>query len=175
MKTSNPIPQLLIGFRAYTDDTDLIGVVDIELPEFEALSEEISGAGVAGKVKAPVLGHFDAMSMTLNFRTWTKNVMELAKPKAHQMDLRGSIQVYDAGKGEYAPVAVQIVTKAMPSKTGPGKYQTGQGMETKIEMSIMYIKIRLNNEDHLEFDPFNYIFKVGDEDFLEKVKADLGL
>jgi P2 family phage contractile tail tube protein len=175
MKTANPLPQLLIGFRAYKDDTDLIGVVDIELPEFKAISTEVAGAGVAGKVDAPVLGHFDPMSMTLNFRAWTKNVMELAKPKAHQMDLRGSIQVYDAGKGEYEPVAVQIVAKAMPSNTGPGKYTTGEAMETKVEMSIMYIKIRLNDEDHIEYDPFNYIFKVGDEDFLEKVKADLGL
>lgn len=175
MKTANPLPQLLIGFRAYKDDTDLIGVVDIELPEFQALSAEITGAGVAGKVDAPVLGHFDPMSMTLNFRAWTKNVMELAKPKAHQMDLRGSIQVYDAGKGEYSTVPVQIVAKAVPSKTGTGKYSTGEGMETKIEMSIMYIKIRLDDEDHIEYDPFNYIFKVGDEDFLEKVKADLGL
>jgi phage tail tube protein FII len=91
MKTANPISQTLTGFRAYNEDVDLIGTVDIELPELESMIAEITGAGVAGKVNAPILGHFEPLTMTLNFRTWSENVMELSKPKAHQMDLRGDI------------------------------------------------------------------------------------
>jgi P2 family phage contractile tail tube protein len=72
-------------------------------------------------------------------------------------------------------VPLKIVVKAMPSTNGIGKFATGEPMETKKEMSVMYIKITYKDKEHLEYDPLNYIYKVGGEDFLEKVRANLGL
>ncbi len=174
-KKTNPIPEVLIGFRVYLDGEDLLGIADVELPELEAIAEEIKGAGIAGTVEAPVLGHYKAMTLTISWRTVTGNVSLLSQPKAHQLDLRGAIQVYDAGEGTYDSVPLVCVVKAIPKKTSLGKMGTGEAMDTKGEFAVAYLKIKLGDEVRVEIDPFNYICKIEDQDFLEKVKADLGL
>ena len=172
---SNPIPQTLINFRVYLQGKDLLGVADVELPELEAVTEEIKGAGLAGVVDAPITGHMASMTLGLNWRTISGNVTLLAQPKAHHLDLRGSVQVYDAASGEYKSEAVKVVAKAIPKKTSLGKFDAGKAMETKSEFEVVYLKITLGDTEVVEIDKFNYVCKIEDVDFLEQVRGDLGL
>lgn len=175
MKTNNPLPQALIGFRVYLSGEDLLGVADVELPELEAITEEVKGAGIAGKIDAPILGHYDAMSMTINWRAIIGNISILAQPKAHQLDMRGSVQLYDAGEGVYQTQAVQCVVKAVPKKISLGKLSTGEAMDTKGEFAALNLKLKIADDVRIEIDPLNYVCKIEDTDYLEQVKADLGL
>lgn len=171
----NPVPQALTSFRVYLDSEDLLGVADVELPELEAITEEVKGAGIAGTVDTPILGHYGGLTLTLNWRTVSGNTTILSQPKAHQLDLRGSIQEYEAGEGVYATKAAKLVVKAIPKKTSLGKLEAGAAMETKSEFEVVYLKLTLGDEERIEIDKFNYVCKIEGEDFLEKVRADLGL
>ena len=55
---SNKIPERLIGFRVYNDNNDLLGIATVTLPMIEAMTDTVSGAGIAGEVESPVLGHY---------------------------------------------------------------------------------------------------------------------
>ena len=55
----NQVPEKLINFRVYLDGNNLIGVADVELPSIEAMTETVKGAGIAGEIDSPTLGHFD--------------------------------------------------------------------------------------------------------------------
>ncbi len=171
----NPVPEKLISYRVYLEGNDLLGVADVQLPDLEPLTETVKGAGIAGEVESPVLGHFGSMNLTLNWRTIEKSVAVLSQPKAHALDLRGSQQVHDAAAGQYKTVPVRVVVRAIPKKTGMGKLEVGATTDTSNEFEVTYLKIFINGRREVEIDKYNYICYIAGQDFLASIRADLGL
>ena len=66
------VDESVINFAVYEDSVEYVGMAKASLPDLSALTQSISGAGIAGNVEAVILGHFDAMTLGLNFRT-TRN------------------------------------------------------------------------------------------------------
>ena len=75
------IDETVIGFAVYEDATEYIGISEVTLPEISNITEEISGAGIGGKIESVILGAIEAMSLTLNFRTVTNNAIKLHEPR----------------------------------------------------------------------------------------------
>lgn len=169
------IPQTLINFRVYLEGDDLLGIADVDLPDLEAVSAEVKGAGIAGVIDAPIQGHYNAMTLTLNWRSATGPLTQLAAPKAHQIDLRGSVQAYDSETGEYESQALKVLVKAIPKKTGLGKFDAGEAMGSSAEFEVIYIKISSGDEEWIEIDKINYKCVIDGTDYLEQVRTDLGL
>ena len=69
MAGTNQIPERLINFRCYRNGNDLLGVATVTLPQFQAMTDTVSGAGIAGEVETPVLGHYSSITATVSFRT----------------------------------------------------------------------------------------------------------
>ena len=44
---ANTVPEKLINYKVYLDGSDMVGLADVELPNFEAMTETIKGAGIA--------------------------------------------------------------------------------------------------------------------------------
>jgi P2 family phage contractile tail tube protein len=171
---ANDIPEKLINFAVYDDGTDMVGAADVTLPSLEFMTDTVSGAGVAGEFDSPVIGHLKAMELELKWRTVTQNVLKLAAPKSHQLDLRGSIQVFDAGNATYKTVPLKVVVKAIPKKTDLGKLEVGKPQDSGSTFSLTYLKITLAGEEKVEIDIFNYKCVIDGEDYLASVRADLG-
>lgn len=63
------IPSKINSYNVYNDAERLIGVGDeVTLPDFEAMAETISGAGILGELDDPTVGHFSNMEMEIPFR-----------------------------------------------------------------------------------------------------------
>ena len=77
----NRIAEKLTNFTAYLEGTEWLGLVDVELPAIESLSETIKGAGIAGEVDSPVVGHFGAMPLKVNWRTLGEQAVRLSQQK----------------------------------------------------------------------------------------------
>ena len=172
---SNKTHERLINYRVYLDGNDLLGTADIDLPDIEAMTDTIKGAGIAGEIETPVIGHYSSMGLTLNWRTISGNLMSLAKPKSHHLELRGAIQVYDSSAGTYSTVAQKIVVKAMPKKIGLGKMEPAASQDSSSEFEVSYIKIFLDGKEKLEIDKYNFICVIDGEDFLADTRNALGL
>ena len=172
---SNPVPEKLINFRVYRDGNDMLGVADAELPSLEAMTDTVQGAGVAGEVDTPILGHYGSMTLTLNWRTVVGNTTILAQPQAHQLDLRGSMQHYDASNGTYKTVPLKVVCKAIPKNTGLGSLQAGSSQENSSEFEVNYLKVWVDGEERIELDKYNFICVIEGTDYLEGVRGNLGL
>lgn len=175
MAGQNKVPERLINFRVFNEGKDLLGVATVELPEIEAMSETVSGAGIAGEVESPILGHFGSMTTTFSWRTIEKAAMELAKQKWHAVDLRGSQQVHDAANGVYTTSAVRVSMRISPKTVSLGSFEPGATTDTEQEFEVSYIKLFIDGKCVLEIDKYNYVAKFGDEDMLAKVRKDLGL
>lgn len=172
---SNPVPEKLINFRTYWEGEDMIGTADVELPSLEAMTESVSGAGIAGEVDSPTLGHFASMTTTINLRTIPTFTGRIAAQRSHQFDFRGSQQVYNASSGQYETIPVRCVMKATPKNIQLGSFNVGQMTDTSKEYEVTYIKLWVDGVVQVEIDKYNFIALIGGEDFLAGVRRDLGI
>lgn len=169
------IPEKLISFRVYEDGNDYIGVADVELPELEAMTDTVKGAGIAGEIDTPVLGHYSSMEMTLNWRTLEKENVRMGGFKSRTFDLRGAIQTKDSKTGGITVRKAKIVVQGMPKKISLGKLDTGSAMDTSTTLEVNYLKVSIDGETYLELDKYNYICIVDGVDYLSVVREALGL
>lgn len=175
MPGTNQVPERLIGFRVYNADHDLLGIATVDLPSFDSMTDTVSGAGIAGEVESPVMGHVGSMKLTLNWNTITKDAAKLYAQKAHELDIRGSQQLYDASTGTYVTQAVALYLRATPTSISLGSFETGATTGSTTELEVLYLKLDVGGENMVEIDKFNYIFRVAGEDTLAPVRSDLGL
>ena len=113
------------NFAVYEDATEYYGMAEVTLPEITQISEEVKGAGIAGTFDGTFVGHLEAMSLTLNFRSVTTDAIKLAEPRKHQLDLRAAQQSWDNSTGRYVQQAVKHVLVVNPKKFAPGKAGPG--------------------------------------------------
>lgn len=169
------IPETLINFRLYDEQGDNYGAADIELPKIEGVTATITGAGIAGEMDTPILGHYKDMEIKVNYRVITKHSLQLSKQKAHFLDARHSLQVQDNTTGDIKTVPLRIIAKGLPKVIEMGKAAMGSAMESSVTLGIFYLKIMLDNKVMKEIDKFNFISSEEGEDYLKSVRSDLGL
>lgn len=172
---SNPVPERLINFRVYLGGNTLAGEATIDLPALEPMTDTVSGAGIAGEVDSPLLGHFQSMTSSITWRTITRDALKLAAPKAHELEARGSQQVYNAGTGEYSTTPVRVAMRAVPKNVSLGTFEVGSTTDTETEFEINYLKVDVGGVTRVEIDKFNYKCVIDGVDYLASVRRDLGL
>lgn len=171
---ANLVPEKLINFKVYLDGVDLLGVADVKLPSIETVTDTVKGAGIAGEVDSPTLGHYKSMKLSVKWRTITSAAAILAKQQSHGLELRGAAQVFDAGNGQYNVVPVKVRVNGTPTKFDLGKFEPGTSMESEDELEVNYIKVSIDGNDVIEIDKYNFISKVFGDDYLAGVRAALG-
>ncbi len=168
------IPDRLNNFTAYRNGSEYLGVVDVDLPDLESLTETISGAGIAGEVESPLIGHFGSMATTLNWRVLDRANFKLARQEVQQIDFRGSIQTLDTTQN-YIQVPVRVTIRGLPKTTPLGSLAVGGTMDNSNEIETFYIKILYNGETVVEIDKYNFICIIDGVDYLAQVRENLGL
>jgi len=169
------IPQVLTNFRVYGQGArELLGVTDIELPSFEVMKETISGAGIAGEVSVPVVGHFASQSTKLKWRGITKAALELLAPVVHVLDMRGSLQNEDPSLGRITSQAIRVECTGTIGGLSPGKFEPGKVMGTECDVECRVLRVYVDNVPIIELDKLSMIFKVNGIDYLQKTRQDMG-
>ena len=171
---SNVIPEKGINFSVYLNGEDLLGVAEGTIPALESMTSEVKGAGVAGVVESPVIGHFNSTNFSLTWRTVTDKSMKLFDHATNDLELFAALQMYDAGLGEYKAVQLHVYMKAITKTRTPGNLVVGDLMDTQMEFEVPYMKIELDGKERVEMDKYNYIYKVDGVDQMADVRAALG-
>lgn len=171
----NPVPERLNNFRVYWEGDNVVGTATADLPDIEAMTDTVSGAGIAGEIDSPTMGQLGSMTLTLTFRTVTEQFAKMMAPKSHAIDLRGSMQIYDAGNGVYETVPVRVSVRGIPKRSGLGSFEVGSATDSEKEFELTYMKIFVNNREVVEIDKYNFKFVVDGEDYLASVREDLGM
>ncbi len=168
------IDEVVANFAVFEDATEYLGMSEVSLPEVSSLTEEITGAGIAGNVEAVVLGHTEAMSLTLNFRTVTAAAIRLAEPRIHRIELRAAQQNENTNTGKLETVAVKHVMNVKPKKFAPGKLAVASAADASGEYAVSYYALYMNRTKVIEIDQLNFIYYVNGVDYLADVRAALG-
>lgn len=163
-----------INYAVYENDKELIGMAEVTLPDLTSITQTISGAGIAGNVEVVYPGNFDAMSMTLNFRTIQSAAIELAEPRRHNIALRAAQQIEDTVTGTISVQAVKHELVVQSKKFGGGKVAPNSPADASGEYVVHYWAMYIDGEKQLEIDPFNFICVINGEDSLADVRTALG-
>ncbi|WP_028551755.1 phage major tail tube protein [Paenibacillus sp. UNC451MF] len=165
----------LTSYSVYLNGSDFLGTADVQLPSLEYLTETVKGAGIAGEVDSPTIGHFGSMSVTLNWRAVDPNAVKLAAPKTHALDFRGAQQTFNASSGSYDTSSVKVSVRTIPKKFDIGKFDVGSTTDSTNEFEVIYMKMVINDATLVEIDKFNYICIIDGVDYLAKVREALGI
>lgn len=168
------VNETCINFGVYEDGNEYYGQADITLPDLELMAQDITGAGIAGTVSAAVVGHYNAMTASINFRTICPSVVRLAEPRDHQLDVRGAMQVRDTATGKVSVQAVKVVMKCQPKTIKLGKLAPASPADASGDVSVSYIALYIDGEKVAEIDPYNFIAMVNGTDYLAEVRKALG-
>ena len=110
------IDQSIINFAVYEDSIEYAGMAKVTLPDVTFLTQSISGAGIGGNIDAVILGHLEAMTLGLEFRTTTAQSIKLSEIRRHQIDLRVPVQYEDPINGTIGGIFIaKLVVAEKPS------------------------------------------------------------
>lgn len=172
---ANVIPTEGINFKVYLEGSDLLGIAEGNFPTGDLMTSEVKGAGIAGSMDMPVLGHMQSVTCSLTWRTLTKSVMKIITPEAHALDMYAIDQSFDAGTGKIKKTNIHIFMKAMTKNYDFGKLVVGETRDTTTEHEIYYMKVFIDNAEVFEMDKFNYIYKINGVDYLQDTRRGLGM
>lgn len=169
---ANAIPEKVVNYNVYDDTEKLVGVTgEVTLPNLEAMTETISGAGILGEYDSTTPGHFGAMTIEIAFRTLFQKSFSLMRYRGKSLVLRAAQQSYDMSNGQVSHRGLKITIKGHPKGLDLGKLAVGGATESKNAIEVMYLKVEENGKVMLELDKLNFIFKVDGEDVLKTIKS----
>lgn len=168
------INESVINFQVYEDATEFYGMSEATLPEISHIVNDVQGAGISGTYESVILGHLEALTLTLNFRTPTRDTFKLAEPREHHIDLRVAQQDKNTVTGRTEVRALKHVFICKPKKTSLGGVQPANPADANGEYAVTYWSTFIDGVKTLEIDILNFIFEVNGTDYLAPVRAALG-
>lgn len=164
----------VINFAVYEDSVEYVGMASVTLPNLTSITQTLSGAGIAGNVEVPVLGHYDVMTLGLNFRTTTAQSIKLSEPRRHNIDLRAAQQTEDTVTGTVKVQNVKHVLVVVPKTETGGSIAPASPTNGSGEYSVRYWATYIDGVKVREIDPLNYICIVNGVDYLADVRKAIG-
>lgn len=151
---------------------DVLGVVDATLPDTEAKTETVSGAGIMGDIEVPVRGQFAAATLTLSFRAiYDSSVLGLAVGgNAYRFDLRPALEVEDTSSYDKNVVAERWSITGPVKKISHGKRAPASAADASIEVACRRIEQYMNGKKIMERDYLNGKYNVGESDIYAPVR-----
>ena len=166
------LPEVLNHYNVYNEGQVLIGISgEVELPDFEAITDTIEGSGIIGTLEEPVTGQFDSMQIKIPFSVLYEDlfaILDTTTPPT--LTLRGSMQCMDPTTGvtDYYPVKVVVRGKAKTTKMGT--MAKGKKMDPEVELEIQYISIDINGKNVVTLDKLNFKYSINGVDLMEKIR-----
>lgn len=92
MASTAVIPEVVCNLRCYHDNKPMPFTGDLTLPVLERVTQEMSGAGIAGPIEVPVLGNLVSMQAQFATRVATPEFFSVFSHGRHTLEFRGVIQ-----------------------------------------------------------------------------------
>lgn len=173
MSAIGNIPEVINNFNAYNNGNVLIGVTgQVQLPNFNAITEEIGGAGMLGTYETGIPGFYSSMAQDVHFRILDTDIFSIMDPNEPvDLTLRASEQHTVKSTGALDYKQMRIVERGRLKNFTPGKLELGKQMDAIVTLELMYILIEIDGVTMLEYDKLNSVFVINGKDILEKVRA----
>lgn len=165
------IPEVINDFNLYLSGNKLGGITgEVSIPEFEAVTETVSGAGLLGEFEAAIAGRYGSMEQEIPFRCINDDYFKMIDPTSPvELTLRGAIQQTVKATGAVDYVGMRVVFRGRSKKIAIGTVKQGGPMDSSIALELTYILVEMDGKSKVELDKINGVFKVNGVDLLAKV------
>ena len=153
------------NFRAFLDETDYVGTVEVTLPDIEGITDTIKGAGINGEIDDAGT-QLKSMKTKFSFTATNQLTSKLYAPKVHRLDLRAAVRDFNPSTGSFADTGRRYVMKLKPIKGTGGKVAPGEKMGNEMEFEVLYYKEIIDGKTMVEIDKLNNKFVVDGFDYL---------
>lgn len=169
------IPDKVANFTCYVDgSTELAGMVDLQLPSIEYMTETLTGAGIAGEIESITPGHTSPMTFSVNFRSLADKNLSLVKPKNYAFEAKGALQETDPKTKQIIIRNLSVEVRGYPKKVDLGKLGVAKTSDTSGEFTCEYIKVQIDGKVYTEIDKHNMVCVIDGVDYLAEIRAALG-
>ncbi len=167
------VPEVINNFNVYNNGNKLIGISGSHtLPNFDAITETMAGAGVLGEYETSMVGNFSSMEQELSFAVLESDMFDLMDPtQPVDITFRASQQSTVKSTGALDYTSMRIVERGRFKSFEPGKMERGKQMDAKLKFELFYILIEIDGKTVIEYDKLNSVFSVNGKDLLEKVRS----
>lgn len=166
------IPGVINNFNLYHKGSALVGLTgEIALPDFEGMTETLSGPGILGEIEEVIIGFFSSMEMEIPFRILDEDAFKLMSPvDVLDLTLRASEQYTVKATGGIDYKGMRVVVRGRQKKLAGGTVKQGGAMDSSVTVEITYIMIELDGKKRIELDKLNSVYKVNGVDLLAKIR-----
>jgi len=166
------IPETINNFNVYKNGTQLIGLSgEITLPDFEPVSDTVSGAGILGEFETSIIGMFSSMKMDIPFRILNNDIFTLMNPtEVLDLTFRASAQYISNGTGALSYKGMRVVVRGKQKTFKQGSLKQGAQMNASVSIEVLYILIEIDGTTKIELDKLNSVYKVNGVDLLAQIK-----
>lgn len=167
------VPEVINNYNVYNKGNVLVGVSGaVTLPSFNAITEEVSGAGILGNYDTSIAGFYSSMTQDVPFRILDEDIFTIMNPsELVDLTFRASAQSTVKSTGAVDYKGMRIVERGRLKSFTPGNLELGKQMGASVTLELLYILIEVDGETKLEYDKLNSVFVVNGADLLEKVRA----
>ena len=173
MSAITNVPEIINNFNVYHNGSVLVGVSGaVALPNFDAITETISGAGILGEYESGVVGMYGSMQQEIPFRILDEDIFSLMNPtELVDLTFRASAQSTVKSTGAIDYKGMRVVERGRLKSFAPGNYELGKQMGSGVTLELLYILIEIGGKTMVEYDKLNSVFVVNGVDLLEKVRS----
>ena len=156
----------VVNFEVYLSGTTrLLGIASLELPNMEMATTDVGGTGIMGTMSMPLRGNLNSVEAKLTWRTMEKAASELNRHKAIKLSLYSDQEHYDAGAGEFKDPSHYVEIMGVPKSINLGKWEPSSTVDAETTLEVITLTYKIDNEEVINFDKFNYIYRVNGEDY----------
>lgn len=166
------IPGVINNFNLYYQGTALVGLTgEVTLPDFEGMTETLSGPGILGEIEEVIIGQFGSMELEIPFRVLDNDAFKLMSPATVlDLTLRASQQYTVSSTGGIDYKGMRVVVRGRQKKLTSGTVKQGGTMDASVTVEITYILIEVDGSKKIELDKMNNVYKVNNVDLMAKIK-----
>lgn len=165
-------PEVVNNFNVYNDANRIVGTTgEIPLPDLQAMTAVVSGAGILGEYNTAVVGMFQSISPEIPFRMIDKDYFGMLNTgEQSKIVMRSSVQQRNRHTGgTLSTQAMRIVYQGHPTGANFGTLKKGDLMNASIKLELTYVLIEMGGVVMLELDKLNSVYKVNGNDLLGEI------
>jgi P2 family phage contractile tail tube protein len=160
--------------NVYLDGVSLLGRgEEMKLPEIAMKMVEHKALGMVGSIELPA--GVEKMSGEVKWSAFYKDVLKkVANPyQAMSVMVRANVETYSS-QGRLTQTPLVVVMTVLWTKLPAGAFKQHDNAELTSPFACYYIKVTMDGEDIVEFDPMANIHKVNGVDVLQTYRANTG-
>lgn len=165
----------IINYFVYEDGSDYMGIAKVTLPTLVYKMLTVNGAGLAGDVDLPVIGHRDAMKCSIEFVDASTSAYKLNEARKHLIDCRVAHEQYDTTAGQLGVIPHKVIMELVPTQLNNGVLAPATPQGVSGEYSVLSFKLYIDGKCVLDFDPLRWRdIDASGKDNLAAVRSALG-